>query len=93
MGYHDGAADPPIPAMPKARITIRLKPTVLDAQGAVVRDALHSLGFQAVNDVHVGRYLELDLAPGADEAQVREMCQQLLANPIIEQYSVSLSDE
>jgi len=79
--------------MPKARITIRLKPTVLDAQGAVVRDALHSLGFEGVNDVHMGRYIELDLAPGADEAQVREMCEQLLANPIIEQYAVMMSEE
>ena len=55
--------------MPKARITIRLKPTVLDAQGAVVRDALHSLGFRNVNDVHMGKYVELDLAPGADQAR------------------------
>src|SRR5437016_3311831 len=51
--------------MPKARITIRLKPTVLDAQGAVVKNALHSLGFEAVQDVHMGKYIELDLAPGA----------------------------
>jgi phosphoribosylformylglycinamidine synthase subunit PurS len=79
--------------MPQARITIRLKPTVLDAQGAVVRDALRSLGFEGVQDVHMGRYVELDLAPGVDEGQVREMCRKLLANPVIEQYSVSLGDE
>jgi phosphoribosylformylglycinamidine synthase subunit PurS len=97
VGYHEGAhlrlpprqTDP----MPTARITILLKPTVLDAQGAVVRDALHSLGFRGVNGVHMGKYIELDLAPGADEAQVREMCQQLLANPIIEQYAVAMSEE
>ena len=79
--------------MPKAKITIRLKPTVLDAQGAVVKNALHSLGFDAVQDVHMGKYIELDLAPGADEAQVQEMCHKLLANPVIEQYSVALSSE
>lgn len=79
--------------MPKARVTIRLKPTVLDAQGAVVRDALHSLGFSAVEDVHMGRYIELDLADGATEPQVRAMCQQLLANPVIEQYSISMGAE
>jgi phosphoribosylformylglycinamidine synthase subunit PurS len=85
---------PPFPTpMPKARITIRLKPTVLDAQGAVVRDALHSLGFAGVNDVHMGKYIELDLAPGTEEAAVREMCRQLLANPIIEQYAVTVSEE
>lgn len=76
--------------MPTARITIRLKPTVLDAQGAVVRDALHSLGFESVENVHMGRYIELELASGAEEAQVREMCQQLLANPIIEQYAIEM---
>jgi len=79
--------------MPKARITIRLKPTVLDAQGAVVKNALQSLGFDSVQDVHMGKYIELDLAPGADEAQVREMCRKLLTNPIIEQYSIAMSGE
>ena len=79
--------------MPKAKITISLKPTVLDAQGAVVRSALHSLGFDSVADVHMGRYIELDLAPGADRAQVEEMCRKLLANPVIEQYSVALVNE
>lgn len=77
--------------MQKARITIRLKPTVLDAQGAVVKDALHSLGFGGVQDVHMGKYVELDLQPGVDEAQVQEMCRKLLANPVIEQYSITMS--
>jgi phosphoribosylformylglycinamidine synthase subunit PurS len=79
--------------MPKAKITIRLKPTVLDAQGAVVKNALHSLGFESVAGVHMGKYVELDLAPGVDEAQVREMCRTLLANPVIEQYSISMVQE
>ena len=79
--------------MPKARINISLKPTVLDAQGAVVKNALHSLGFTGVEGVHMGKYIELDLADGVDEAQVRDMCQKLLANPIIEQYHVALNSE
>ncbi len=79
--------------MPKAKITIRLKPTVLDAQGAVVKNALHSLGFESVQDVHMGKYIELDLGPDADEGQVDEMCRKLLANPVIEQYSIALSSE
>lgn len=79
--------------MPTAKITISLKPTVLDAQGAVVKNALHSLGFESVENVHMGKYIELELAPGADEAQVREMCQKLLTNPIIEQYQISMSGE
>jgi phosphoribosylformylglycinamidine synthase PurS subunit len=79
--------------MPTARITISLKPTVLDAQGAVVRNALHSLGFESVAGVHMGKYIELDLAPGTDEAQVDEMCRKLLANPVIEQYSITITGE
>lgn len=77
--------------MPTARINIRLKPTVLDAQGAVVKNALHALGFDGVSDVHVGKYLELELKPGATEAEVQEMCRKLLANPVIEQYHVELT--
>ena len=79
--------------MPTAKITISLKPTVLDAQGAVVKNALHSLGFESVEGVHMGKYIELDLAPGADEGQVREMCSKLLANPIIEQFHISMNGE
>ena len=76
--------------MPVARVTIRLKPTVLDAQGAVIRDALHRLGFAGVADVHMGKYIELDVDEGVGEEQIRKMCQDLLANPIIEEYSVTL---
>ena len=79
--------------MPKAKITISLKPTVLDAQGAVVKNALHSLGFDSVEDVRIGKYVEVDVSPEVDEPQVREMCQKLLANPIIEQYSIVMSNE
>jgi phosphoribosylformylglycinamidine synthase len=79
--------------MPKASITISLKPTVLDAQGAVIKNALHSLGFDSVAGVHVGKYIELDLAPGTAESQVQAMCNQLLANPVIEQYRISISEE
>lgn len=79
--------------MPTAKITISLKPTVLDAQGAVVKTALHSLGFDSVENVHMGKYIELELAPGADETQVQQMCQKLLTNPIIEQYHISMTGE
>jgi phosphoribosylformylglycinamidine synthase len=79
--------------MPRARVTIRLKPTVLDAQGDVVRSALHQLGYRNVEGVHMGKYIELDLAPGSTEGQVREMCRTLLANPVIEQYQVTMTEE
>jgi phosphoribosylformylglycinamidine synthase subunit PurS len=76
----------------KARIRVSLKPTVLDAQGAVVRQALQSLGYDNVADVRMGKYIEVELAEGADvDRQVREMCERLLTNPIIENYEYEVS--
>jgi phosphoribosylformylglycinamidine synthase subunit PurS len=73
--------------MAVARIQVKLKPTVLDAQGAQVRQALHALGFADVRDVRMGRYIELELPDGGEaEPQVRAMCEQLLTNPVIETY-------
>lgn len=77
--------------MIRAKIRVMLKPTVLDAQGAVVGQALRNLGYKSVQQVRMGRYIEVDLADGADpERQVREMCEKLLANPIIESYAFEL---
>ena len=76
-----------------ARVEVTLKAAVNDPQGNTVRAALASLGFGEVEDVRVGKYLELRLAaPSALEAQQRidEMCQRLLANPVIEQYRFSV---
>ncbi len=80
--------------MPKAKITITLKPGLLDAQGRVITQALHQLGFEQVQEVHVGKYLEIELSPDGDlNAQVEAMCQKLLANPVIEQYHFEVVDE
>jgi phosphoribosylformylglycinamidine synthase PurS subunit len=79
--------------MPKARIYITLKPTLLDAQGRVLENALRQLGFESVQGVRVGKYLEIELQPDGDpHAQVEAMCQKLLANPVIEQYRYEVSD-
>ena len=64
---------------------IRPKEGILDPQGQAVEDALHALGFSDVSGVHVGRLIELDVE---DPAQVPEMCERLLANPLIEDYEV-----
>ena len=78
--------------MAVARIQVKLKPTVLDAQGAQVRQALHSLGFEQVRDVRMGRYIELELADdGEAEQQVRAMCERLLTNPVIETYEFEVT--
>jgi phosphoribosylformylglycinamidine synthase len=67
-----------------------LKNGVLDPQGEAVRHALGALGFDGVNGVRQGKVIELDLADGTSEAQVNEMCEKLLANTVIESYTVEL---
>ncbi len=72
---------------------VRLKPSILDAQGASVQRALDGLGFQEVRDVRVGKVLDLDLdGESRDEARrrVEEMCARLLVNPVIEEFTVEV---
>ncbi|MFY9240235.1 MAG: phosphoribosylformylglycinamidine synthase subunit PurS [Roseovarius sp.] len=75
----------------KARVHIMLKNGVLDPQGEAVRHALGSLGFDGVRGVRQGKVIELDLAEGATEADVTAMCEKLLANTVIESYTVEMS--
>ncbi|HWD74222.1 MAG TPA: phosphoribosylformylglycinamidine synthase subunit PurS [Solirubrobacteraceae bacterium] len=69
----------------RARVLVRPKAGILDPQGQVVERALPALGFSGVRNVHVGRLIELDVE---DPAQLPEMCQRLLTNPLIEDYVV-----
>ena len=72
----------------KVRIFVSLKPGVLDPQGRAVHHALDGLGFKGVEDVRVGRMIELEVADGTSDASLREMCEQLLANTVIENYRI-----
>jgi phosphoribosylformylglycinamidine synthase PurS subunit len=74
----------------KARVHVMLKNGVLDPQGEAVRHALGALGFDDVNGVRQGKVIELDLADGTTEVQINEMCEKLLANTVIESYTVEL---
>jgi len=77
----------------KARVHVMLKDGVLDPQGEAVRHALEQLGFDMVEGVRQGKVIELDLAetdPDTARATVTEMCEKLLANTVIESYSVEL---
>jgi phosphoribosylformylglycinamidine synthase len=79
----------------RARVHVRLKDGVLDPQGAAIGQALSQLGFEGIAGVRQGKLIELDLEQrdrAAAEAEVRAMCEQLLANPVIETWSVSLED-
>ena len=75
----------------KVRVLVRLKPGILDVQGAAVKRALGGLGFTDVADLRVGKVIEVDVdAASADVARARvdEMCRKLLANPILEDYAI-----
>lgn len=77
----------------KAKIYVTLKPTLLDAQGRTVQDALTNIGFDGINKVRIGKYIEIDLdGASASEEKVREMCDRLLANPVIEDYRFEVED-
>ncbi|TCJ38861.1 phosphoribosylformylglycinamidine synthase subunit PurS [Parafrankia sp. BMG5.11] len=72
----------------KVRVHVSLKPGVLDPQGRAVHHALEGLGFSGVEDVRVGRLIELEVASGTTDAALDEMCRKLLANMVIENYRI-----
>ncbi|AMY69256.1 phosphoribosylformylglycinamidine synthase subunit PurS [Frigidibacter mobilis] len=78
----------------KARVHVMLKDGVLDPQGEAVRHALGSLGFEGVQAVRQGKVIELELAAtdkAAAEAEVKAMCEKLLANTVIEKYTIEIA--
>ena len=77
----------------RLRVLIRLKPGILDVQGAAVQRALGGLGFSDLRDLRVGKLVEIDVdapTPQQAEARVDEMCKKLLANTILEDYSIEV---
>lgn len=76
-----------------ARVYVTLKPAVNDPQGLTVMGGLHSMGYETVEDVRIGKYLEIRIATedqGQAESDVSGMCDRLLANPVIENYRFAL---
>jgi len=79
----------------KARVHITLKTGVLDPQGKAIGHALAALGFDGIEDVRQGKYIEIEIAEtdaGAARAKVEDMCRKLLANMVIENYTVDIAD-
>ncbi len=77
----------------KAKVYVTLKDGILDPQGKAIERALSVFGFTEVTQVRVGKYMEVDIAPGAAEAveaRVKEMCEKLLANTVIEKYQFTV---
>lgn len=81
----------------KATVTVELKPSVLDPQGTAISHSLSSLGFSGVEDVRVGKLFRITLADSGQtraeiEKQLRQMCERLLANTVIEKFSYTLEE-
>ena len=80
----------------KARVYVSMKPSVLDPQGQTIRNALAGLGHTSITSVRQGKYFEIAIDPGADRTQARAEIQaiahEVLANPVIEDYSVVFED-
>ncbi len=82
--------------MYRANVIVTLRKSILDPQGKAVHHALESLGLNAVADVRIGKYLELQIN-GDDEREVRrqveEACRKLLANPVMEDYTFTIEHQ
>ena len=77
----------------RVRVLVRLKPGIMDVQGAAVQRALAGLGFSELTDLRVGKVIDLAIdgtSPAEARARVDEMCRQLLANPILEDYVIEI---
>ena len=80
----------------RVKIFVSLKRGVLDPQGKAIERSLHSLGYGEVRDVRMGKYIELETDADSlesAEARIREVCDKLLANPVIEDYRFEISNE
>jgi phosphoribosylformylglycinamidine synthase subunit PurS len=71
--------------MPLVRVYVTLKPSLLDSAGRTVADSLQKLGYAEVDEARIGKLIELNVER-VDEARVKEMCDRLLANPVVEDY-------
>ncbi|MUK88446.1 phosphoribosylformylglycinamidine synthase subunit PurS [Ornithinibacillus sp. L9] len=79
--------------MRNVTVFVTLKQGVLDPQGKAIQESLNSLGYQEVQGARVGKYIELQVEDGPNlEARIKEMCDKLLANPVIEDYSFDVEE-
>ncbi len=74
----------------KAKVIVMPKQTVLDPQGVAVRNAIHHHGLGAVKTARVGKFIELELGGAETEAELHALCRDLLSNPVIEDYELTV---
>jgi phosphoribosylformylglycinamidine synthase len=80
--------------MYKVKVYVTLKESVLDPQGTAVKKSLRMMGYDDINDVRIGKYMELMIGETAEqlEAMIEEICSKLLANPVIEDYRYEIEE-
>ena len=74
----------------QVKVTVTLKNGVLDPEGKAILSALDHLGFEEANEVRQGKVFILDIADGTAEDRIKDMCEKLLANPVIEDYEIEM---
>ncbi|MFD2615880.1 MULTISPECIES: phosphoribosylformylglycinamidine synthase subunit PurS [Terrilactibacillus] len=80
--------------MKKVKVFITLKESVLDPQGQAVKESLHNMDYKNVNDVRIGKYIELEIEDSANlHQQIEELCDKMLANTVIENYRYEVLEE
>lgn len=79
--------------MARFEIYVTYKKGIFDPPGATAERALQNLGYAEVDSVKIGKYIQLEVADGTPEARIREMCDKLLANPVIEDYRIETVEE
>lgn len=79
--------------MARFEIYVTYKKGIFDPPGATAERALQNLGYSEVEQVKIGKYIQMEVADGTPEAKVREMCDKLLANPVIEDYRIETVGE
>jgi len=92
LPLHFGAMDRSLADSMKAKVIVMPKKSVLDPQGVAVREAIHHHGVPSVKSVRVGKFMEIEV-DGADQAQLDEICRDLLSNPVIEDYTLEIEGE
>lgn len=75
--------------MKKVKVYVTLRENILDPAGSAVKGSLQQLGFDEIKNVRIGKYIELE-TDNADEAQIKAMCEKLLANPVMEDYRIEV---
>ena len=80
--------------MSKVKIYVTLRAGILDVQGKMIHRALGSLGYENVSDVKVGKYLQLEIEDDGDiDQEIKKMCEQLLTNPVIEDFTYEVETD